>query len=180
MGTNWGVRHVCRLVGLVLVIFYSGCVMHIQMWRCGVSGRSLQELEAERERLCEELAAVGDFRRGSLSANFLQCRKPNCVCARPDHPRHGPRFLWTRTVSGRRTRGRQLVAGEVDKVRAEISNYHRFARLSDELVEVNEAICEMRPPDQVPIVSSTSAAADEKGGSGLRSPRRSTPARPRK
>jgi hypothetical protein len=24
-----------------------------------------------------------------------RCGKPNCVCAQPDHPGHGPRYLWT-------------------------------------------------------------------------------------
>lgn len=144
---------------------------------------SLQELEAERERLYGLLGAVGDFRRGSVSENYRRCGKPNCACAKPDHPGHGPRYLWTRTISGRRTKGRQLAAGEVDKVRAEIGNYHRFAQLSDELVAINEAICEARAPGQMPASApapSPSAAAEEKGGSGPRSPRRSTPTRPRK
>ena len=43
-------------------------------------------------------AAVGDFRRGSVSENCRKCGKPNCVCAAPDHPGHGPRFLWTRSA----------------------------------------------------------------------------------
>ena len=63
----------------------------------------LPELEAERERLHAQLAAVGDFRRGSVTENYRKCGKPNCACAQPDHPGHGPRFLWTRTVRGRRT-----------------------------------------------------------------------------
>jgi len=52
---------------------------------------SLPELETDAQ-----LAAVGDFRRGSVSKNYRKCGKPNCVCAQPDHPGHGPRFLWTR------------------------------------------------------------------------------------
>ena len=60
-------------------------------------------------RLYEQLAATGDFRRGSISENYRRCGKPNCACAQPDHPGHGPRYLWTRTVAGRGTKGRQLV-----------------------------------------------------------------------
>src|SRR5712691_7038024 len=77
---------------------------------------SLPELEAGRDRLYAQLTAVGDFRRGSVSENYRKCGKPNCACARPDHPSHGPRFLWTRTARGRGTAGRQLAAGEVEKV----------------------------------------------------------------
>jgi len=61
----------------------------------------LPELEAERERLYEQLAATGDFRRGSISKNYRRCGKPNCACAQPDHPGHGPRYLWTRSVPGK-------------------------------------------------------------------------------
>src|SRR5512138_3567337 len=107
---------------------------------------SLTDLEQQRDQLYAELAQVGDFRRGSVSENYRRCGKPNCACARPDHPGHGPRYLWTRTVAGRGSRGRQLARAEVDKVRAELANYHRFADISERIVEVNEAICEARPP----------------------------------
>ena len=85
----------------------------------------LEELENWRSRLYGELIATGDFRRGSVSENYRRCGKPNCVCAQPDHPGHGPRYLWTRSVPGQGTRGRQLSAAEVDKVRAELARYQR-------------------------------------------------------
>ena len=62
---------------------------------------SLPELVAERDRLYAQLSVVGDFRRGSVSENWRKCGKPNCACAQPDHPGHGPRFLWTRAQAGR-------------------------------------------------------------------------------
>src|SRR5258706_1676298 len=78
---------------------------------------SLPELEAERDRLYEQLAGVGDFRRGSVSENYRKCGKPNCACAAPDHRGHGPRLLWTRSAAARKTIGRQLAAAEVEKRR---------------------------------------------------------------
>src|ERR1017187_3722270 len=104
----------------------------------------LPELEAERDRLFVQLSAVGDCRRGSVSENYRKCGKPNCACAQPGHPGHGPRWLWTRSASGR-TRTRQLSPGELDKVRAELAAYKEFAALSEQIVEVSEAICEARP-----------------------------------
>lgn len=115
-----------------------------------MSGPSLPELEAERERLYARLAAVGDFRRGSVTENYRKCGKPNCACAQPDHPGHGPRFLWTRTIRGQKKRGRQLAAGEVEKARRELERYAEFAALSEQIVEVNERICEARPARPVP------------------------------
>ena len=76
-----------------------------------MSDPSLLELEAERERLYAQLAVVGDFRRGSVTENYRRCGKPNCACARPDHPGHGPRFLWTRTIWGRKTKAGSWLPG---------------------------------------------------------------------
>jgi hypothetical protein len=141
-----------------------------------VDDASLEDLEQQRGRLFDELAATGDFRRGSISENYRRCGKPNCACAQPDHPGHGPRYLWTRTVAGRGTKGRQLSGQEVDKVRAELANYHRFAEVSEQIVAINEAICEARPPGTVDAVSPTADTKAEKGGSA----RRSTPKSPRR
>jgi hypothetical protein len=137
-----------------------------------MSEPSLQELEAEREELYAQLSMVGDFRRGSVSANWRRCGKPNCACAQPGHPGHGPRLLWTRTARGQRTRGRQLAAAEVEKVRGELAAYREFASLAERIVEVNEAICEARPASGT---ASPSGAESEKGGSATRSRARRPP-----
>ncbi len=110
-----------------------------------MSEPSLPELESRRAGLFARLAAVGDFRRGTISENYRRCGKPNCACAQPGHRGHGPRWLWTRTVAGRGTRGRQLAAAEVGKVGAELDRYQEFAALTEQIVQVSEAICEARP-----------------------------------
>jgi hypothetical protein len=134
---------------------------------------SLPELEQQRAQLYARLAATGDFRPGSINATYRKCGKPNCACARPGHPGHGPRWLWTRSAGGR-TRSRQLAAAEVDKIRAELANYKEFAALAEQIVAVNEAICEARP-----VTSATgvplAGQAGERGGSARRSRRRSPP-----
>ena len=130
---------------------------------------SLPELEARRDRLYAQLAAVGDFRRGSVSENWRRCGKPGCRCAAPDHRGHGPRFLWTRSAGRRKTVGRQLAAAEVDKVRREVARHGEFAAISEQIAEVNEKICEVRPvtgADVPPVPEG------EKGGSSRRSRRR--------
>ena len=141
-----------------------------------MSESSLPELEAERDQLFAQLAGVGDFRRGSVSVNYRRCGKPNCACAAPDHRGHGPRFLWTRSEGRRKRVGRQLSAGEVEKVRREISRHAEFTATVEQIVAVNEQICEARP------AAAGSAAGEgpfgtggEKGGSGRRSRRRRPP-----
>ncbi|MGH3664931.1 MAG: DUF6788 family protein [Egibacteraceae bacterium] len=125
----------------------------------------LDNLEQRRTRLYDQLVASGDLRRGSVTESYRRCGKPNCACAGEKHPGHGPRWMWTRKDDGKTT-GRQLKPDEVDKVRGEIAAYRRFVRLSREVVEVNEAICEARPlqpPGDNDAAEPTPAEA-EKGG----------------
>src|ERR1700693_4357584 len=141
-----------------------------------MSEPSLPELEAERDRLYAQLSAVGDFRRGSVSENWRKCGKPNCACAAPDHPGHGPRFLWTRSQGRRKRVGRQLAAGEVEKVRREIARHAEFTSAVERIIEVNEAICEARPAAGGTACEGPSGTGGEKGGSsrpsrGRRPPR---------
>ena len=74
-----------------------------------------------------------------------------CVITCPAQRRStlGARELRLDRWSARRLRrpgdGRQLAAGELDKVRRELAAYREFAVLSEALVAVNEAICEARP-----------------------------------
>ena len=125
-------------------------------------------LELQRAGLYEELGRVGDFRRGSLNEVWRKCGKANCACAQPDHPGHGPQYNLTRSVGGK-TRTRQLAPAELDKVRAELAAYQQFAALSEQVVAVNEAICEARPV--TPSAGEPQARpAGERGGSARRSP----------
>ena len=134
---------------------------------------SLPELEQQRAQLYARLTETGDFRPGSINASYRKCGKPNCACAQPGHPGHGPRWLWTRSAGGR-TRTRQLTAAELGKVRAELANYKEFAALSEQIIEVNQAICEARPV--LPAAGDSPAGpAGERGGSPGRSRRRSPP-----
>jgi hypothetical protein len=137
-----------------------------------MSEPSLPELEAERDRLHAQLSMVGDFRRGSVSENWRRCGKPNCVCAAPDHPGHGPRFLWTRSAGRRKTVGRQLAAAEVEKVRREVARHAEFSAAVEQIIEVNEKICEARPEAGT---DAPSAPEGEKRGSAKRSQRKGPP-----
>ncbi|HWF36257.1 MAG TPA: DUF6788 family protein [Solirubrobacteraceae bacterium] len=140
-----------------------------------MSEPSLPELEAERDRLYAQLSAVGDFRRGSVSENYRKCGKPNCACAAPDHPGHGPRLLWTRSEGRQKRVGRQLAAGEAEKVRREIARHAEFAAAVERIIEVNEAICEARPAAGEAAGDGPSGTGGEKGGSGRRSRGRRQP-----
>ena len=137
---------------------------------------SLPEIEQERRRLYQELAATDDFRRGSLTANYRRCGKPNCACADPAHPGHGPRYLLTVSQSGK-TQAQQVAEGpELEKTRREVANYKRFRGLVQEIVEVNERICEARPVAALAADQPPAEAEGKKKGSS-RSSRRTSRSR---
>jgi len=136
----------------------------------------LAELERRRAELYAELGQVGDFRRGSLNEVRRRCGKPNCACAAPGHPGHGPQWNLTRKADGR-TRTVHLRPGpELDKARREVAEYERFRDLTGQVTEVNEAICAARPA--VPGSSDQDASPGpgaEKKGSATRSRSRRPP-----
>lgn len=106
---------------------------------------SLEGLEQKRRHLYRQLQNLGDFRPGTISVNYRKCGKPNCACAQPGHPGHGPQYLWNTTQKGK-SRAQSLRLGpEVEKVSQELETSGRFVNLCGQLVEVNEQICRLRP-----------------------------------
>ena len=106
---------------------------------------SLAQLEAKRTDLFRQLASVGDFRRGSVTATSGKCGKPNCHCAKRDDPGHGPNFRLTRRVEGKTVTETFTSPAAMRKAQQEVDEFHRFQKLCSEIVEVSEKICELRP-----------------------------------
>jgi hypothetical protein len=107
--------------------------------------RTLQELEQERAGLLSQIAALGDFRSGSITTIRGRCGKPNCHCHKPDDPGHGPNVRLTRKVGGKTVSETFATPAALEKARREVAEYQRFRRLAQQLVEVNEEICRLRP-----------------------------------
>lgn len=139
-------------------------------WESLVSS-SLPQYEQRRAELYEQLANTGDFRRGTINATYRRCGKPNCRCAEPADPGHGPRYLLSRTVNGK-TESRQLdVGAELDKANREVTKYKQFQATLSEIVEVNEAICDARPISPSATQEPGAVTDREKGGSSRTSKR---------
>ena len=110
---------------------------------------SLKRLESKRKTLHKKLEAIGDFRRGTISVNYRKCGKKNCICTKPGHPGHGPQYLWNTTVKGKSYAKNLKMGPELQKYMEEIANYKSFLKLYDELVRLNEKICDLRPIPQI-------------------------------
>lgn len=74
-----------------------------------------------------------------------KCGKPDCHCAQPDDPGHGPIFHLTRRAEGKTRTKIFDSAAILRKAKQEVAEFHRFQKLCGEIVEVSEKICALRP-----------------------------------
>ncbi len=145
--------------------------------------RELADMERKRENLYKQLEEVGDFRRGIISVTYRKCGKKNCACAQEGHPGHGPQYLWNTTIKGKSYAKNLKLGPEMEKYREEIANRQHFQKLCDEIVEVNELICNMRPAPEVNDDQELAALKKNCSRCSSRNPKRNSsnrrPLRPR-
>jgi len=106
---------------------------------------SLATLEQLRGEILQQISRLGDLRSGSITSISGPCGKSNCHCHQPGHPGHGPNFRLTRKFKGKTVTETFATAAALQKAQHEVAEYHRFRKLSGDLLEVNEKICERRP-----------------------------------
>jgi hypothetical protein len=106
---------------------------------------ALPQLEATRTDLFRQLATLGDFRRGSITTTSGKCGKASCHCAKDDDRGHGPNFRLTRRVEGKTVTETFGSPAALRKAQLEVTEFHRFQKLCQEIVEVSERICSLRP-----------------------------------
>src|ERR1700690_762236 len=109
---------------------------------------TLASLEDDRSKLLEEFLRLGDLRPGSITAVVRRCGKPTCHCAQPNDPGHDPQFRLTRRVSGKTVTETFPNPTALRKAQQEVAEFHRFQKLSQDLVAVNDRICRLRPVAQ--------------------------------
>ena len=106
---------------------------------------SLSDLEKRRSEVLAEISALGDFRRGSISATGGWCGTPGCHCHLPDDPGHGPHFRLTYKVDGKTVTESFRNPAVQRKAEREISAFRTFQNLNRTLIDTNESICRIRP-----------------------------------
>ena len=110
---------------------------------------TLNRLESKKKSLYKKLEEIRDFRRGTISVNYRKCGKKNCICAKPGHPGHGPQYLWNTTIKGKSFAKNIRLGPELQKYMGEIANYRTFLKLRDEIVQLSEKICDLRPIPEI-------------------------------
>lgn len=139
----------------------------------GMANESSKLLE-RREVLKSEIAGIGDLRPGSLVGRFRKCGKPTCHCTLPGDPGHGPSWSLTKVVEGKTVTRIIPVGPAVAQTQAQIEECRRFRRLTQELMDVSEALCE----SQLEQLAVAPVAAKKKN-SKTRSRSRLSPKSPR-
>ena len=117
---------------------------------------SLVDLEHRRAAVQLQIAQLGDMRSGSITHTAGRCGNPNCHCHQARDPGHGPYYRLTRKVNGKTVTETFSSPASLAKAQREVAECQRFRELGDQLVDVNERICELRPVEEAP------ASAQEK------------------
>ena len=103
-------------------------------------------LEQQRRILLEQIASLQPFRRGTVSANYRKCGKATCHCAQSEEYRHGPQYLWNATIGGQSVAKHLHSEKDVKQYQEETERYKQFVSFCQQLVEINEQLCQLPPP----------------------------------
>lgn len=106
---------------------------------------SLSTLEAQRSDIQRQISELGDLRSGSITTTGGRCRNPRCRCHQPNDPGHGPFYRLTRKVNGKTVTETFPTPAALRKAQREVDEFHRFQKLSRQLLQINEEICRLRP-----------------------------------
>jgi hypothetical protein len=109
---------------------------------------SLDALENRRAAVQLQIAQLGDMRCGSITATSGRCGNSNCHCHRDDDPGHGPYYRLTRKVQGKTVTETFSSSASLAKAQREVAECQRFRELGEQLLDVNEQICELRPLEE--------------------------------
>ena len=101
-------------------------------------------LTQKKDEVLAKIAQLGPMRRGSLVSIYRKCGKPNCHCAVPGSPGHGPSWILTRSGPGGKTVTKGIKDGQAyERTKEHVDRYKLYRQLSDELIEINEKICNL-------------------------------------
>ncbi len=109
---------------------------------------SLVDFESRRAAVQLRIAQLGDMRSGSITGTGGRCGNPNCHCHRAGDAGHGPYYRLTRKLKGKTVTETFSSPASLAKARREVAECQRFRELGDQLLNVNEQICQLRPVEE--------------------------------
>ena len=109
---------------------------------------NLPSLVHDRTKVLQQISQLSDLRPGSVSSVLRRCGKPNCHCAQPKDPGHGPHLQLTYKVDGKTVTEALPSPAAVQKAQREIAEFRKFEQLSKDLIQVNHQICRQRAVEE--------------------------------
>jgi hypothetical protein len=124
--------------------------------------REPQALEAQIAQIKTALAALGDLRPGTLSAQYNVCGKPGCRCKAQPPRKHGPYYQVSFTWQGK-SHSQFVRRDEVPTVRRQLRNYQRLRALIDRWIGVGVDLSRLRLAQaRSPRAKTRGASADSR------------------
>jgi len=100
----------------------------------------VQQLEARRLAILDEIRSIDSMRRGSVNEQFFQIRHKGSK----ELTRQGPYYVWSRSQGGKTVSQRLTSAEDIENTRAEVAAYRRFQTLCREYVEVASELASLK------------------------------------
>ena len=100
-------------------------------------------LEAQIEKVKQELLTLEDLRPGSLSKQYNVCGSANCRCKDDPPQKHGPYYQLSFTRKGR-SGTKFIKKPHLTMVRKQLKNYARLRTLVDRWIELSTELCQLK------------------------------------
>ena len=95
--------------------------------------KNLNQLHLQRDQILDQIRALDQMRRGSLSRQFFASPKND------PSTRQGPYFVLQGYLQGRKV-SRRISSEQAAEVQTQVANYKRFRELAERFVTVTEQI----------------------------------------
>ena len=99
----------------------------------------VQELEARRNAILEEMRSIRSMRRGTINEQYLKIR----LKAKKELARRGPYYVLSRREGDKTVSRRLTSVGELEQARREVGEYKRFWALCREFEQVTTKLGEL-------------------------------------
>lgn len=100
---------------------------------------SIQQLEARRDDVLQQMRDIRSMRRGTISEQYLKVARKGA-----QEPRScGPYYVWSRRENGKTISRRLRDPAQVEQARQELDGYQRFVALCKEFEQLTEQLGEL-------------------------------------
>lgn len=98
---------------------------------------SYKKLIEKRDGIFEKIGSIKTMKRGTINEQYLKVPQKNSSPAL-----RGPYYVFSKS-SGGKTTSKRIKKEDLENVKNDIAQYHKFVKLTEEFVEVTEKITDI-------------------------------------